>query len=245
MADYTGITSRSVRNVLKKHGICDSVKDDETASKLPSLRQSKLDSFDKAIVKKAALSLISKNQNLNLRDLKAHLKTEKNIDISKVTLWKTLHALGFKYGRVDRNKMGLYEWPDIVKRKITYLREIDRCRKAGKNIVYLDETWIDTNCYPKKQWLAPEGQQQRKLPSGKGQRFVIHVLHCGGKGGSLQDMDLVFQSKHNDGRDYHGEMNGEMFQTWVENTLLPALPDESVVVMDNASYHSVQVCGVH
>ena len=61
VADYVGITSRSVRNVLKKHGTCDSdsVKDDETASQHPTLRQSKLDSFDKTVVKKAALSLIS------------------------------------------------------------------------------------------------------------------------------------------------------------------------------------------
>ena len=56
----------------------------ETASQHPSLRQSKLDSFAKTIVKKAALSKKSKNK-LNLRELKSHLKTEENIDISKVT----------------------------------------------------------------------------------------------------------------------------------------------------------------
>lgn len=38
-------------------------------------------------------------------------------------------------------------------------------------------------------------------------------------------------------------MNGRIFQDWVKNKLTPALPPQSVVVMDNASYHSQQVEG--
>lgn len=38
-------------------------------------------------------------------------------------------------------------------------------------------------------------------------------------------------------------MNGTIFETWVNEQLCPALPPHSVVVMDNASYHSVQVEG--
>ena len=38
-------------------------------------------------------------------------------------------------------------------------------------------------------------------------------------------------------------MNGAIFRNWIQNQLLPALPPNSVVVMDNASYHSVQVEG--
>ncbi len=34
-------------------------------------------------------------------------------------------------------------------------------------------------------------------------------------------------------------MNGEKFEEWTREVLIPKLPPRSVVVMDNASYHSV------
>jgi transposase len=34
-----------------------------------------------------------------------------------------------------------------------------------------------------------------------------------------------------------GSVNTEVFTSWVEQILLPNLPKESVVVMDNASFH--------
>lgn len=39
-------------------------------------------------------------------------------------------------------------------------------------------------------------------------------------------------------RDYHDEMNGVTFSEWMEG-ILPLLQPNSVIVMDNASYHSV------
>ncbi|XP_063221962.1 uncharacterized protein LOC134530754 isoform X2 [Bacillus rossius redtenbacheri] len=45
--------------------------------------------------------------------------------------------------------------------------------------------------------------------------------------------------------DYHGEMNGETFLMWFEDMLVH-LEEPSVIIMDNASYHSTQmgeVCG--
>ncbi|KAJ4442360.1 hypothetical protein ANN_03946 [Periplaneta americana] len=41
-------------------------------------------------------------------------------------------------------------------------------------------------------------------------------------------------------RDYHGQMNSTNFERWVNTQLLPNLPEKSVVVMDNAPYHSIQ-----
>jgi hypothetical protein len=38
---------------------------------------------------------------------------------------------------------------------------------------------------------------------------------------------------------YHSEMNSVIFNKWVEEQLVPALPPKSLVVMDEASYHSV------
>ena len=35
-------------------------------------------------------------------------------------------------------------------------------------------------------------------------------------------------------------MNGEVFTEWVNKQLIPALPEKSLVVMDNAPYHSMR-----
>ena len=43
-----------------------------------------------------------------------------------------------------------------------------------------------------------------------------------------------------DSTDYHREMNSHHFERWWENTVLNKLPDQSVVVIDNAKYHSRQ-----
>ncbi|CAC5386354.1 unnamed protein product [Mytilus coruscus] len=48
---------------------------------------------------------------------------------------------------------------------------------------------------------------------------------------------LIFESKTNSS-DYHDEMNKEHFTEWFRDTLIPKLPPQSVIVMDNAPYHS-------
>ena len=40
--------------------------------------------------------------------------------------------------------------------------------------------------------------------------------------------------------DYHNEMNAKNFTKWLEKMLLPNLDAPSAIVMDNASYQSLQ-----
>ena len=40
--------------------------------------------------------------------------------------------------------------------------------------------------------------------------------------------------------DYHNEMNHVHFERWWDTKVLPSLPDKSVVLIDNAKYHSRQ-----
>ena len=143
----------------------------------------------------------------------------------------------FKYSKVSGNKKALVERKDLVNKRITFLRTIKQKREEGYNIVYLDETWVDTHHTASYQWQPPNPNDARKLPINKGQRFVI--LHAGCKTGFLNGCELVFKTLHTDGRDYHSEMNAMIFNKWVEEQLVPALPPKSLIVMDNASYHSV------
>lgn len=68
------------------------------------------------------------------------------------------------------------------------------------------------------------------------------MLHAGCNSGFLDDCSLILdnQIQH---RDYHKNMNGDIFKTWVEKQLVPGLNKihgQAVVIMDNAPYHSMR-----
>lgn len=67
--------------------------------------------------------------------------------------------------------------------------------------------------------------------------FRYIVLHAGNESGFIPGASLVFSSSTKN-PDYHGEMNKENFLKWFENQLLKNLEKPSLIVMDNASYHS-------
>lgn len=54
----------------------------------------------------------------------------------------------------------------------------------------------------------------------------------------MQNADLVFKAGQATG-DYHGQVSNENFTKWLTEKLLPNIPPNSVVVLDNALYHSV------
>ena len=58
--------------------------------------------------------------------------------------------------------------------------------------------------------------------------------------GFIPGAKLVFKANSNSG-DYHSEMNFNNFNQWLIERLIPNLKSKSVVVLDNASYHNVQV----
>lgn len=60
-------------------------------------------------------------------------------------------------------------------------------------------------------------------------------MHIGSKTGFVDDGLLIFEGRKT--ADYHDEMDANVFETWFRN-ILKKLPDNSVIVMDNASYHS-------
>jgi hypothetical protein len=66
-------------------------------------------------------------------------------------------------------------------------------------------------------------------------QFGIHVLVLAGKG--LNAFSVLFETFS---EDYHDDMDGAKFELWL-NRVLPKLPPGSVVVMDNASYHTKKV----
>lgn len=56
----------------------------------------------------------------------------------------------------------------------------------------------------------------------------------------LKEVNPKFKSKTKSG-DYYDEINSENFAKWFTTVLIPKLPNNSIIVTENAPYHSVQL----
>ncbi|MFS1564404.1 MAG: transposase [Candidatus Arsenophonus phytopathogenicus] len=104
------------------------------------------------------------------------------------------------------------------------------------NIVYIDETWVDNNMIFQKCWQSEDTKGCLKDASSS-KRFII--LNAGSSNGFLPGARLLFKSGTAKG-DYHGHMNGENFMKWVKEMFIPNLSPNSIIVMDNAPYHTIE-----
>ena len=108
--------------------------------------------------------------------------------------------------------------PEKVREYEEKIREIPKEKR-----VYVDEAGFDTYLY-RKYARAPKGQQVKESIKGhKYQRMSI----VAGKIGSEVIAPLT----------YSGTMHGDFFEAWFEEHLLPEVPEEAVIILDNASFH--------
>ena len=159
---------------------------------------------------------------------------------SNTSVWRLIHSMGFRYKTIHKNTYVRKETLDTVCRRISALRELKRHREKGTQVVYLDETWFTTRMNQNMAWVdttqpTTSATYTRNVPSGEGERFVI--LAAGTVKGFIEDSFLCFPTKSTTG-DYHGEVNRDLFCRWLTSKLLPSLEEPSVLVIDNAPYHS-------
>jgi transposase len=201
-------------------------------------RKTKIDSFDKDVIKRNILKMLKENEIVTLRKLNIRLQSECDIFLSKTTLWKIIRQVSFTFRKSAGGRNIVCEKPHLITARSKYLRQIRERRMQGYDIVYLDESWVNAHHTYEKEWQSCDREKRRTIPSSKGQRIIL--AHAGSRtNGLVNGAELVFQAKSTDGRDYHTEMNGQVFREWMENTLLPSLDRPSCIVMDNASYHNV------
>ena len=84
-----------------------------------------------------------------------------------------------------------------------------------------------------KGWTDNTLEGTMTVPIGKGGRLV---LHAGTSKGFVPNALLMFRSKKTG--DYHEEMDHNRFCKWFEEQLLPNIDPNSVIVIDNAPYHT-------
>jgi hypothetical protein len=120
---------------------------------------------------------------------------------------------------------------------VEFLRKLKRYKEEGRNIVYTDETYLHSSHTVPKSW-NDYTSNTLKSPVAKGRRLI--VVHAGDSKGFVKNGLLIFKSGLKSG-DCQDDMNDKNYTKWLQEKLIPNLEPNSVVVIDNASYHNVTV----
>lgn len=159
------------------------------------------------------------------------MKLEEDINFkgSERSLRRIIKSLGFQWKKTDNNRKLLIETSHIRLQRIEYLKKIKQYRHEGRLIVYTDELYVDSSHSSAKAWTDGTTKGLKK-PISKGQRVVI--VHAGCETGFIPNALLTFKAGSKSD-DYHDNMNYENYEKWLRTQLMPNLPPNSVVVVDN------------
>ncbi|XP_075985598.1 uncharacterized protein LOC142982799 [Anticarsia gemmatalis] len=201
------------------------------------LKKLELDNFNVDVIRSTI-----QNYHLEYRELPTLLKLKRifqeklNYEGSISTLRTALLKLRYKWRKTVDNRRVIIERHDIQKLRFSYLNNLLRYRQENRCIVYTDESYILTNHVQNKGWGNKDGPTLKRNLS-KGQRIII--VHASSEQGFVPNALLTYKANSVSG-DYHSNMNAENYEKWLKERLVPNLPPNSVVVLDNASYHNVQ-----
>lgn len=237
VADALNIGQRTVRRITKK-------KYGETGTEENKLHTPKkrkrakpvvgIDSFDADAIRRHVYGYYLQKEYPTRKKLVHSLKEAGLFFGGESSLTKILKTIGFRYKKCNKRKI-LMERFDIAMARYTFLRQVKEI-KNWQNVVFLDETWLNANHTVGRSWNDDTAASTSKVPVGKGSRLII--CHAGTINGFVEGSLMAFASKTTG--DYHEDMNGEKFTEWF-TSMLCSLPEPSIIIMDNAPYHSMQI----
>lgn len=198
----------------------------------------KLDDFDKCAIRNKIHEMYTVRKEVpTLNKLLVELKNDIDFEGGRTTLWKILRQIGFKFSKCGSKRKLLMERHDIVIWRHKYIETLRKNRLEGRPVIFLDETYIHCTYSVSKCWQSDDEVGVLKNDS-TGTRWII--VNAGGEMGFIPNALLIFKSQSKSG-DYHDDMNRANFMKWLTEKLIPNLPKNSLVVMDNAPYHTVQI----
>jgi len=166
------------------------------------------------------------------------IEQDSSLEIDIRTLGRALDRWGFTYGKGVRSQH-LKEKDHVVVARHRYLRRKRANRNGDSCIrpeVYLDESYVNKNHSNDFTWYCEEDGAFVQKPTGQGERLII--INAITKDGWVPNAKLMYKSTRKTG-DYHGQVNYELFSKWFQEKLLPNIPKNSLIIMDNAAYHNV------
>lgn len=184
----------------------------------------------------------SSNQNgeqITLDSIKCFLQKDLKIELKQATLWRALIRWGFEFGTGIRSAQ-LKESERVIIQRRQYLRvKLANRGLDGKTLrpeVYLDESYINKNHSKDSTWYFGDDGAVLGKPTGKGERLVI--MNAITKDGWVPNAKLIFKASKKTG-DYHSNLDWELFSKWFQDQLIVNIPEKSLIILDNATYHNV------
>ncbi|XP_063368674.1 uncharacterized protein LOC134657050 isoform X2 [Cydia amplana] len=230
-AQTVGYSQRTVFKILKEERLaCANTSftalDTTSIFKPPSKRKricpkSTLDNYDLSLLRNTIISYQTKNHEMpTLKELKEIVSEKTGFNGCKETLRKILYDSGFEWSTTDNHKL-LVERHDIQMLRFRYLKELQKYRDEGRYIVFTDNYYVDTT---QKKIKNANGTSQK---TSKGMRVII--IHAGGCQGFIPNACLIYETDSTS----DDNMNFNKYKKWLTNQLLPNLPENAAIVMNN------------
>ncbi|XP_026330569.1 uncharacterized protein LOC113238062 [Hyposmocoma kahamanoa] len=192
------------------------------------------DNFDVDAIRRHVYDYYLRKEIPILKKLVTSLRDSELFRGQKSSLAKVLKDSGFSYKKADKRKI-LMERHDVAMARCNFLSNAKRI-EDWSNVIFTDETWSNAYHTVTKNWTDDTAASTGSVPMGKGERLII--CYAGSSKGFVSDALLAFKSQKT--VEYHEEMNAEVYEQWFED-MLQLLEEPSIILMDNASYHSRQV----
>jgi transposase len=193
--------------------------------------------------------------------LRMALAAEIGVVVSKSTIHRWLHALGYQYGKKNliNNQTSSYRHALIRSYIYKYAKALNEQETGKAILVYMDESYIFQHHCTQKLWFSLSSPTKNDVRGNdRGKRIII--MHAMTKDGLLEvegvepsniltelyhSCALIFDEVCVDGitpADYHDTINGDKFIGWIQTRLLPTFrqkyPGKKMyLILDNAKYH--------
>lgn len=228
-AAATGISTRTVQRIAATASEAEARPVFRTPGKKRRgvKRVTGIDGFNQGVIKRCVHNFHLTEKKLpTVQALQKKLKADINYQGSMTSLSRILKQSGFQWKKTQYEKRVIIEQTSIRLQRIEYLESIFKYRSEGRPIVYAGESYVDSS---------------QSKPSGDGVKIVkgqgVVIVHAGSEAGFVSDGLLMLKGNPKN-TDYHDNLNPDIYERWVRTQLLPGLPENSVVVVDNVSYHN-------
>ena len=139
------------------------------------------------------------------------------LGVSRGGVYHALKRLGVTYKKTLKHPKACAE------KRAIFCRQIEQCQASGKPLVYLDESGF-AHDMPRTHGYSFKGERC----------FGIHDWGAKGRTnaiGAILGTVLLTTSL------FEANITTKIFNAWVKEDLIPKLPQESVVILDNAAFH--------
>lgn len=237
MLYFSGVSEKTVSRITKEATRRKIVTPGKSR---PHPKKINLDDFDICAIRHKIHEFYTVKKELpTINKLRIELRESIDFQGSNTTLRRILKTMGFRFKRCQSKRKVLMERYDITAWRARYIERMRKNRLVDKRpVVFLDETYIHPTYHAKSCWQSAEEEGLLVSESVGGSRYIIG--HAGSEKGFVDNALLIFKSQSKSS-DYHDDMNSSNFFKWMSDKVIPNLPENSIVVMDNAPYHCTQI----